>query len=295
MEKLDNGQEFNENRNKLPRRLIISFVLLVVSIIYFKYENAKFLKDFINEEKKKNNVLTQLVDEMIKENNQMKIEIKNLQKEKYESMENQIILKDMNSKIIKTKEEIKLLSDQLTQKGFIKNKKVLFKLIYRASTDGSDSNNFYRKCSGKINTIILVQTIKGCKFGGYTETQINNRNYNYYNNYNNNFNYNSRNSNSRSSSNSDLRDPNSFVFSLNKLKIYNNKNENKEVISYNNGIEFIGAFTIYSNNLFNNNNHYIYQNSNTNFFSINDEEYEINNGDSYFAIRELEVFEVLID
>ena len=276
---------------------------MIVSIyIYFKYQNHKLLKDFINEEKKRNDVFMQFMDEIIKENNQMKLEIKNLQKVKIEAIENQILLKDVDSKIIKNADEIKLLSDQLTKKGFIKNNKVLFQLIYRASSDGNDSNNFNRKCFGKINTIILIQTIKGCRFGGYTETQINNHNnnnininYNYYNDYNNNYNYRTSKSKRRSASNSDYKDPNSFVFSLNKLKIYENKNENSEVIAYNNGIEFIGAFSIYSNNFFNNNNHYIYKNSNTNFFNASDEEYEINNGDSNFGIRELEVFQILID
>jgi hypothetical protein len=129
MEKLDNGKENKANveKNKIQKRLILSFAIMIVSIyIYFKYQNQKLLKDFINEEKKRNDVFMQFIDEIIKENNQMKLEIKNLQKVKIEAIENQILLKDMDSKIIKNTDEIKLLSDQLTKKVSLKTTKYYF-------------------------------------------------------------------------------------------------------------------------------------------------------------------------
>ncbi len=51
----------------------------------------------------------------------------------------------------------------------------------------------------KKNTIFIIQTDKGCKFGGYTETMI------------------------KSGDGSvDDKDKNSFIFSFNKMKIYEN-------------------------------------------------------------------------
>ena len=94
----------------------------------------------------------------------------------------------IDSKIIDKKEEIELLAKRLTSEGF-QNKNVIFNLIYRASRDGDDPKIYHNKCDGKVNTICLIQTIKGCIFGGYTEVMI-------------------------SSNDSDYKDPNSFVISI---------------------------------------------------------------------------------
>ena len=42
-------------------------------------------------------------------------------------------------------------------------------LIYRASEDGFESLNFHSKCDDKPNTLIIIKSINGNIFGGYTE------------------------------------------------------------------------------------------------------------------------------
>ena len=121
------------------------------------------------EEKQKNKQLNNIVDELIQEKNQLKIKVEELIKWK-ESITKQKIKELVNkykidSKIITKNEEVELLSNRLTSKGFIKNQKVIFNLIYRASRDGSHPNNYHSKCDGKMNTICIIQTIKGCKLG----------------------------------------------------------------------------------------------------------------------------------
>ena len=128
-------------------------------------------------------------------------------------------------------------------------------------------------CDGKSNTVSVVQTVKANKFGGYTETLIDNGNLAY-------------------------KDPNSFIFSLNKQKIYENLNKDGNVFRYYKGYDpyFVGGFITFDTQFYRNNNNYVYDRaSSSNFFSKNEKEYEINNGEQFFAIRELEVFEIFLE
>jgi hypothetical protein len=43
-----------------------------------------------------------------------------------------------------------------------------FKLIYRGTRDGFEVQNFHLKCDGVARTLILVKSVNGCVFGGYT-------------------------------------------------------------------------------------------------------------------------------
>ena len=234
------------------------------------------IKKLLIEEKQKNKQLNNIVDELIQEKNQLKIQVEELIKWK-ESITKQEIKELVNknkidSKIITKNEEVELLANRLTYKGFIKNQKVIFNLVYRASRDGSSPNNYHSKCDGKMNTICIIQTIKGCKFGGYTETKID-------------------------SSSNNYKDPNAFVFSLNKLKIYENiKKENNSVChSKNWGPIFRSdAFAVWDKDFFSYDKHRVGAKSESNYGIMN-EDYEINNGDQYFTIKELEVFQIIIE
>lgn len=58
--------------------------------------------------------------------------------------------------------------------------------------------NYHIKCDRNRKTFYIIKTGKGCKFGGYTGTEI------------------------QSEKDKNVKDYNSFIFSLNKLKIYEN-------------------------------------------------------------------------
>ena len=79
-------------------------------------------------------------------------------------------INEIDSKIISKKEEIEFLENCLKKNDPILNKKnVQFKLIYRASKDGDSCSVFHSKCDKKANVLFIIQTLKGLKFGGYTE------------------------------------------------------------------------------------------------------------------------------
>ena len=63
------------------------------------------------------------------------------------------------------------------------------KLLYRASRDGDNSNQFHSKCDGIENTVTFVKSKNGRKFGGFANKAFN-------------------------SSGNWISDPNCFVFSL---------------------------------------------------------------------------------
>ena len=249
-----------------------------INEIIFKELNE--IKSVLKEEKLKNENLKKIVDELVKENKELKIQVKelidwknSLIKKNENNIDNNNIKERIDSKIIKTKEEIELLSKRLTSKGFLKNSKVIFNLLYRASRDGDSPYDYHNKCDGKAYTLCVIQTIKGCKFGGYTETKI------------------------KSGDGVDDKDPNAFVFSLNKNKIYENlKKENCAVNhSKNWGPIFRGdAFAVWNKNFFSYNEHTIGTRTQSNYGVMN-EDYEINNGEEYFGIKELEVFQIIIE
>ena len=214
----------DKKRKKISLNLIAIFCIISFSIIFiFVYKSNLKL---IQQEKQKNDELKQIVEGLIKERNQTKSTIDELikwkedkEKIKEESMKYQI---DSN---ILFKEDALFISKRLTDREY-SDRKVVFNLIYRASRDGADASSYHSKCNGKINTVTVVQTVKGSKFGGYTETQIQDGNIGY-------------------------KDPNSFLFSINKMKIYENLNKDSNVIRHyrENGPFFIGGFVVFDRNL----------------------------------------------
>ena len=130
--------------------------------------------------------------------------------------------------------------------------------------------DYCNKCNGKKNTLCVIQTKNGCKFGGYTEVVMN-----FY-------------------KGEDVIDPNAFVFSLNKLKIYENLKKERNAVDHCKGwgpIFRSDAFAVFNKKFFSFNKHIVGTKSNS-IYGPMDKDYEINNGEEYFSINELEVFQI---
>lgn len=66
-------------------------------------------------------------------------------------------------------EELDLIEKEMKNRY---NKNIIdYKLLFRASRDGYEAENFHKKCDGKGNTLTLVKTKSGRRFGGYTEAK----------------------------------------------------------------------------------------------------------------------------
>ena len=85
-------------------------------------------------------------------------------------------------------------------KSWIDNREFNLELLYRKTRDGSEPQNFHDKCDNKENTMILIETTKGYKFGGYTELDWN-------------------------GNNKEKEDKQTFLFSLNNKKKYISTNK----------------------------------------------------------------------
>ena len=155
--------------------------------------------------------------------------------------------------------------EMLTRKINKSNKKLTLNLLYKASADTDRAAAFHAKCDDANSTIVLVETDKGKRFGGYTTC-------------------------SWSGDCVDKKDENAFVFSLDKMKTYDNIPEEEAIGCYPKfGPIFLGCqIRIYDK---------AFSKGGTTFESgLNyntEEDFELTGGDRVFNVKEIEVYEVI--
>ena len=146
------------------------------------------------------------------------------------------------------------------------NSKIKFNLLYQISRDGDNISTFYNKVKNKSPTLILIKSKSGYKFGGYTTNTW------------------------ESNSDDYKKDKSAFLFSLNKKKKYNIKNDciQKAIYGSSSYFAFGGGSDLYICDKCTSNN-----SSYCNPSSYNTtEEYELNGGQQNFYVDELEVYNV---
>ena len=175
-----------------------------------------------------------------------------------------------NSNIIKERKEIDVVIDKIRIMYSNSNKDFLnMKLLYSASKDGDSAEIFHSLCDGLAPIVALIKTTKGIKFGGYTEVPF-----------------------EFSKKRKGNKDDNAFIFSINKEKCYDVEKGTNATCSYRNyGPVFYGYEYC---------NIYLYGD----FFSDEGnvakkgdrynttEDFEINDGEQKFMVKELEVYQV---
>ena len=171
-------------------------------------------------------------------------------------------IKELDSKIITDQKELDLIENRLKQKVNFKLKGIAYKLIYRATVDGE--KEFHSHCNNCHQSLVIIKTTDGYRFGGYTKLDWSGRNI-------------------------DKVDSFSFVFSLDYLKIYNaKKGKNSIFCDPEYGPCFSGAFYVSHKMLHEESELCLYNDSN---FSGMEYDYEFT-GNQFFYIDELEVFKV---
>ena len=196
--------------------------ICILEMIYsdILFEKNKINFELISEDRNKDDLINDLIKtiknfenkfkNLEKENeslknqiNEIKNSINSLQKNNKEDSFNKFM--DFPSKILINKKEFDLLIYPIQSR---ENKKIkIFKKLYCASEDGEEANIFHKNCDGKMNTLILIKTPDERRFGGFThESWEKVKNY----------------------------EPNTFVFSLDLLKIYPRKEEGYSIKYYKN-------------------------------------------------------------
>ena len=176
-----NNFKLNEEEKELKAIIPIEGFVKIKEIIFelpIKPKNEKLiiqdLIDEVAEIKKENKDLKEKLDYEIKEKNELKLKIKNLEL-KIENMEinfekkiNIIFKRDEfeKSSIINNKREYQnLIIDWIEEKTEKKINKI--ELIFKMSIHGSNSNDFHQLCDNQGPTLTLTKTINNKLFGGF--------------------------------------------------------------------------------------------------------------------------------
>lgn len=162
------------------------------------------------------------------------------------------------SNIFQNREDLQLIENKIN-KGPLN-----YALLFRATEDGDSAKIFHDKCDNALNTLIVIRTNEGKRFGGYT-TQ------------------------SWEGNNIYKKDEEAFVFSLNKNKIYPVNEDKNAIWCFRNwGPIFEGYQIDIKDNFFN-------QLNKTGLKGIGfktEEDFELNDGQENFIINELEIYQV---
>ena len=155
--------------------------------------------------------------------------------------------------------------EMITRKINKLNKKLTINLLYKASADSDKAEVFHSKCDAAKSTIVLVETDKGKRFGGFTAC-------------------------SWVGDCVEKKDEDAFIFSLDKMKTYDNIKGESAIGCYPKfGPIFLGCqIRIYDN---------AFKKGGTTFekgLNFNTEEdFELTGGDRSFKIKDIEVYEVI--
>ena len=151
--------------------------------------------------------------ELKEENKELRKEIENL---KYEIKEIKKVLnpefninriKIGNKSVIMKENEFDLI--HLAIKSRLNKEVKELKKLYQATIDGDGAINFHSRCDNIPNTLVLIKSAGNRRFGGFTTAQW-----------------------SSPSSAEYKDDPNAFLFSLDKQKIYSYKKDGNAIYNY---------------------------------------------------------------
>ena len=155
----------------------------------------------------------------------------------------------------------------ITKKINAKNQKLTLNLLYKASADSDKAAAFHAKCDQAKSTIVLIETDKGKRFGGFTSC-------------------------SWEGDCLEKQDESAFVFSLDKMKTYDNIPGEEAIGCYPKfGPIFLGCQIRIYNDAFTKGGSTFERGLNFD----TEEDYELTGGDRIFKVKEIEVYEVVFE
>ena len=177
------------------------------------------------------------------------------------AFEKQVEQSFVNGDIIHNVKELEMIVRKINKSS----KKMTLNLIYKATVNSDKAEEFHKKCDKAKSTLVLIETNKGKRFGGYTSTTW-------------------------KGNCVDKLDKDAFIFSLDKMKIYEIIPGEKAIGCYPKfGPIFLGCqIRIYDN---------AFQRGGTTFekgLNYNTKKnYELTDGDKEFKVKEIEVYEII--
>ncbi len=275
---VDELNKENEELRGQVEELNNNFTQINNELENIKNENNKF-KDTL--EQQKDNMNEDLINKLEEENKlyKQKAEENELLKKQIEELQYQLQIgqerqieegeegeegKEVKGDIIHDIKELEMITKRINKD---EDKKIIINLLYKASVDSDKASAFHEKCDQAQNTIVLVETKKGKRFGGYTTC-------------------------SWSGNCVDKNDPEAFIFSFDKMKTYDNIPGDEAIGCYPKfGPIFLGCQIKIFDNAFTKGGTTFEKE--LNFYT--EEDYELTGGDRVFDVKDIEVYEVIIE
>jgi len=155
----------------------------------------------------------------------------------------------------------------ITKKINKNNQKLTLNLLYKATADTDNAAAFHAKCDDAKSSIVLIETKKGKRFGGFTTC-------------------------SWSGDCDEKKDEEAFVFSLDKMKTYDNIPGEEAIGCYPKfGPIFLGCQIRIYDKAFTKGGSTFERGLNFD----TEEDYELNGGERTFEVKEIEVYEVVFE
>ena len=174
------------------------------------------------------------------------------------------------SKVVMKESELDFVKEEINKNlNLQKNlEEIKFTPLFSTARDGETAKAFHNKCDGKSNSLVLVKTKEGKRFGGFTSLHW-----------------------SYASSGNYGSDSKAFLFSLDKKKCYNiNPNSTSNAIVCNSSIGpvFGSGYDLYISNCFSTNRD---SHTSQSTYNYNNENYSLN-GEQYFVPEVYEVYQL---
>ena len=228
-------------------------------------------QSFDNFSLKQNQSLSQFnvnsnINEKEEDNNELNESEQNLNKfneeQLYRTEEDRVIFRNgILYGIIKKYSEIEKVVAKIQS---ILHKGAKFTIVYKASELGDRAMTFHQQCDNIDISLVLIETEKGVRFGGFTTK-------------------------SWKGNCVQKIDNDAFVFSIDKNKIYDVIKNEMAIGCYPKfGPVFFGCQIRVYDNFFNKNSTTCHKKLN---FKTN-EDYELNNGEQYFTVKDIEVYSI---
>ena len=185
----------------------------------------------------------------------------------YTNNNSSIIYDDLNKSQIINKSNINNFNFVKKKiKNIYKKNNIDFKMLYDAKKNGDKSHIFHELCDNNSNTLVLVNTQTNMIFGGFASKKWN------------------------SLELGRKKDDKSFLFSINQQKIYNPKKDKYHLYCSENEGPCFYAFSIEDSFLEKGGS---CDETNKCNYETFEKDYELNNGDHHFSIKQLEIYKIL--
>jgi hypothetical protein len=263
------ADEINNNPNAIRKSVSLTKSNSVSQNLNFHNNLTNMYQSIHNDQLKQNqslsqfNTNTKLSSEQNKNDNEPDQNLSSFSEDQlYRTEEDRVIFRNgILYGIIKKYSEIEKVVGKIQS---ILQKGARFKIVYKATELGDRAASFHQQCDNVDISLILIETVKGVRFGGFTTKNW--------------------------KGNCEQKvDNDAFVFSVDKNKIYEVIKNEMAIGCYPKfGPVFFGCQIRVYDNFFNKNSTTCHKKLN---FKTN-EDYELNNGEQFFTVKDIEVYSV---